>query len=157
VFAELPRLCERCGTAPSGGSITALLAVLVEGDDFNEPVADAMRSILDGHIVLSRPLAQQGHYPAVDILQSASRVMRDLAGEAERLLAAEAVRHLAALERGRQLVELGAYAQGSDPALDAALAVEGPLFAWLRQDVGGCTRTDALKQLGDALRARKAA
>ncbi|WP_222623066.1 FliI/YscN family ATPase [Ramlibacter cellulosilyticus] len=157
VFAELPRLCERCGTAPSGGSITALMAVLVEGDDFNEPIADAMRAVLDGHVVLSRSLAQQGHFPAIDILQSASRVMGDLAGEEERSLAASAVRHLAALERGRPLVELGAYAGGSNPALDAALAVEGKLFAWLRQDAGGCSRADALRQLRDALQTRGAA
>ena len=157
VFAELPRLCERCGTAPSGGSITALLTVLVEGDDFNEPIADAMRSILDGHIVLSRFLAQQGHHPAIDLLQSASRLLGDLASEDERQLAGEAIRHLAALEKGRPLVELGAYVQGSNAALDAALALEAPLFAWLRQDAGGCLRIDALQQLREALRERRPA
>ena len=152
VFAELPRLCERCGTAPSGGSITALLTVLVEGDDFNEPIADAMRSVLDGHIVLSRALAQQGHHPAIDVLQSASRLMPDLASREEQGLAGEAIRHLAALERGRQLVELGAYVRGSNPALDAALAVEASLFAWMRQDGGGQARAEALRLLRGALR-----
>lgn len=157
VFAELPRLCERCGTAPSGGSITALLTVLVEGDDFNEPIADAMRAILDGHIVLSRALAQQGHFPAIDVLQSASRLLPDLAGAQDRQLAREAIRHLAALEQGRQLVDLGAHVPGANTALDAALAVEPRLFGWLRQDEGGCHRDDALRQLGEALRPRRPA
>jgi len=157
VFAELPRLCERCGTSRSGGSITALFTVLVEGDDLNEPIADAMRSLLDGHIVLSRELAQQGHYPAIDVLQSVSRLMGDVVPAPERQLAAEAIRHLAALERSRQLVELGAYVRGSNAALDAALDIEGALFAWLRQDTGGLARSQTLGQLAQALRARKAA
>jgi flagellum-specific ATP synthase len=147
VFAELPQICERCGTAPSGGSITALLTVLVEGDDLNEPVADSMRSILDGHIVLSRDLAQQGHYPPVDVLKSASRLMGDLATASELALAGHALRHLSVLERNRHLVELGAYVRGSNPALDNALVLEAPLFAWLRQDAGGVPRVDALRQL----------
>lgn len=147
VFAELPQICERCGTSAGGGSITALLTVLVEGDDLNEPVADAMRSILDGHVVLSRELAQQGHYPPVDVLRSASRLMPALASEADRALAAQAVRHLAALEKHRQIVELGAYVPGANTALDAALALEGPLFAWLRQDAGGIPRAAAVAQL----------
>lgn len=155
VFAELPQVCERCGTSASGGSITALLTVLVEGDDLNEPVADSMRAILDGHIVLSRELAQQGHYPPIDVLKSASRLMGDLASDPERALASMAVRHLAMLEKNRQLVELGAYAKGSNPALDAALAAESALFAWLRQDVGGASRADALVELQSALRAGK--
>lgn len=147
VFAELPQICERCGTFPSGGSITALLTVLVEGDDLNEPVADSMRSILDGHIVLSRELAQQGHYPAIDILRSASRLMFDLASSGERASAAAVVRHLSVLERNRQLVDLGAYVAGSNAALDAALTLEATLFRWLRQDAGGASRAEALLQL----------
>jgi flagellum-specific ATP synthase len=154
VFAELPQLCERCGTSPSGGSITALFTVLVEGDDLNEPVSDSMRSLLDGHIVLSRELAQQGHYPAVDVLRSVSRLLADLASTQERALAAQAVAHLAVLERHRHLVELGAYVAGTNAALDAALALEGPLFAWLRQDEGGCPRAEALRQLAESLKAR---
>lgn len=147
VFAELPQICERCGTAPSGGSITALFTVLVEGDDLNDPVADSMRSVLDGHVVLSRELAQQGHFPPIDVLRSASRLMGDLASAGERAAAAEAVRNLAVLERNRQLVELGAYVRGTNAALDAALAIESPLFAWLRQDAGGVPRDEALAGL----------
>jgi flagellum-specific ATP synthase len=157
VFAELPRLCERCGTAPSGGSVTALFTVLVEGDDFNEPIADTLRSILDGHIVLTRSLAQQGHYPAIDVVQSISRVMTDLVSASERQLAQDAVRHLAILEKCRQLVELGAYVRGSNPALDQALAREAPLFAWLRQDAGGVARDESLRQLREVMGVRGAA
>jgi flagellum-specific ATP synthase len=152
VFAELPQICERAGTAASGGAITALFTVLVEGDDLNEPVADSMRSILDGHIVLSRELAQQGHYPAVDVLRSASRLMTELASDSERALAAAAVRHLAVLERSRQLVELGAYVPGSNAALDMALHLESSLSGFLRQDTGGVPRAQALQELRGLLK-----
>lgn len=151
VFAELPQICERCGTSPSGGAVTALFTVLVEGDDLNDPVADSMRSVLDGHVVLSRDLAQQGHFPPIDVLKSASRLMGDLVSAGERALAAEAVGHLAVLERNRQLVDLGAYVQGTNPALDAALAAESSLFAWLRQDTGGIPRAEALFRLRQVL------
>lgn len=157
VFAELPQICERCGTAPSGGSITALLTVLVEGDDFNEPVADSLRAILDGHVVLSRDIAQQGHYPAIDILQSASRLLPDLATEAERALVTRTVRQLAVLERNRQMVDIGAYQRGTNAALDEALALEPQLQAWLRQASGGVARADGLRQLGEILAKGKAA
>lgn len=157
VFAELPQLCERCGTSPSGGAITALLTVLVEGDDLNEPVSDSMRSLLDGHVVLSRELAQQGHYPAIDVLRSVSRLLQELADAGERALVEKAIAHLAVLERHRHLVELGAYVRGANAALDAALALEGPLFAWLRQDTGGCARGEALRQLAQVLEPRAAA
>ncbi|HSW20518.1 MAG TPA: flagellum-specific ATP synthase FliI, partial [Ramlibacter sp.] len=151
VFAELPQLCERCGASPSGGSITALLTVLVEGDDLNEPIADSLRSLLDGHIVLSRDLAQQGHYPAIDVLRSASRLLPDLGSEAARACAAQALRHLAVLERNRQMVDIGAYQGGSNAALDAALALEPALSAWLQQPTGGARREDALRQLAALL------
>ena len=147
VFAELPQLCERCGTAASGGSITALLTVLVEGDDFNEPVADALRAILDGHIVLSRQLAHQGHYPAVDVLRSASRLLPDLTDAAERRVIQAAVRSLALLDRNRQMVELGAYERGSNPQLDLALAHQPALLSWLQQADGGVARGEAMAQL----------
>lgn len=151
VFAELPQLCERCGTDASGGSITALLTVLVEGDDMNEPVADSVRSILDGHIVLSRHLAHQGQYPAIDVLKSASRLLPDLVTAADQKLVVEAVRHLALLERNRQLVDIGAYEKGTNPALDASLALENSLQAWLRQKEGGEPREVALQKLHNLL------
>ncbi|MEJ5989605.1 FliI/YscN family ATPase [Ramlibacter sp. PS3R-8] len=152
VFAELPQICERCGTSPSGGSVTALFTVLVEGDDLNEPIADNLRAILDGHVVLSRDLAQQGHYPAIDVLRSASRVMSDLVDAPQRALAVQALRHLSVLDRNRQLVELGAYVKGSNPELDAALALESALSKWLRQDAGGTPRDEAMRQLSQLLK-----
>jgi len=147
VFAELPELCERCGTAPGGGSITALLTVLVEGDDLNEPISDALRAILDGHIVLSRQIAHQGRYPAIDVLKSASRLLPSLASPAERDLAMEAVRLLAVLERNRPLVEIGAYEAGSNAELDDALAKQEALMDWLKQREGGASRAAALEAL----------
>lgn len=151
VFAELPQICERCGTSPSGGSVTALMTVLVEGDDLNEPVADSLRSILDGHIVLSRELAEQGHYPAVDVLRSASRLLPELADVSQRTLAARTVRHLALLERNRQMVDIGAYQPGTQPALDEALKLAPALKAWLQQESGGVARGEALRGLAQLL------
>jgi flagellum-specific ATP synthase len=151
VFAELPELCERCGTAPGGGSITALLTVLVEGDDLNEPISDSLRAILDGHIVLSRNIAHQGHYPAIDLLKSVSRLLPDLTTDAEREVIAGAIRVLALLDRNRQMVELGAYEKGTNPDLDAALVCQSKLQEWLRQAVGGVRRADALQLLVEAL------
>ena len=150
VFAELPELCERCGTSDSGGSISALLTVLVEGDDMNEPIADCLRATLDGHIVLSRRLAQQAHYPAIDVLHSASRVMSDVVSTPLRTLAVEAVATLALVEQYRQMVDIGAYVQGSNPALDRALKLRPALTSFLRQAEGGVRRDAALTQL-DAL------
>lgn len=147
VFAELPELCERCGTAPGGGSITALLTVLVEGDDLNEPVSDALRAILDGHIVLSRHLAHRGHYPAIDVLKSVSRLMPELATADERALAVSTVERLAVLERNRQMVDIGAYERGSNADLDRALSIEPALQAWLRQSAGGAPRAEAIRSL----------
>lgn len=155
VFAELPELCERCGTGPSGGAITALLTVLVEGDDLNEPVSDALRAILDGHIVLSRELAHQGQFPAVDILKSASRLVPELTTLKERQIITKTVRLLSLLERNRQIVELGAYEKGSNPELDSALACEPKLRAWLCQSEGGAPRSEALTQLDDILKLSK--
>jgi flagellum-specific ATP synthase len=151
VFAELPELCERCGTSDSGGSVTALLTVLVEGDDLNEPISDCLRATLDGHIVLSRQIAHQGRYPAIDVLKSASRLMTELASEAERALAARAVKAMALLERNRQMVDIGAYARGTNPELDQALAIEPALDAFLRQAEGGAARADAMAMAARAL------
>jgi flagellum-specific ATP synthase len=151
VFAELPELCERCGTAPSGGSITALLTVLVEGDDLNEPVSDALRAILDGHVVLSRHLAHRGHYPAIDVLKSVSRLMPELASKDERALAVAAVQQLAVLERNRQMIDIGAYEKGNSAELDRAIDLEAGLQSWLRQSAGGVPRTVAVQALRDIL------
>jgi flagellum-specific ATP synthase len=132
VFALLPRLLERAGTSPRG-SITGLYTVLVDGDDMNEPIADAVRSILDGHVVLTRALAHAGHYPAIDVLQSVSRLIGEIAGsdvvEAGRRLRAA----LAALREKEDLIAIGAYSAGSDPTLDAALAHRPRIEAFLRQ------------------------
>jgi flagellum-specific ATP synthase len=151
VFAELPTLCERCGTAPSGGSITALFTVLVEGDDLNEPVSDALRAILDGHVVLTRALAHQGQFPAVDVLRSTSRLLPELTSEGERNLIVRALATVSLLERNRQLIELGAYERGSNPELDRALERRAALQAWLRQASGGVPRATAMRELATAL------
>jgi flagellum-specific ATP synthase len=156
VFAELPELCERCGTAASGGSITALMTVLVEGDDLNEPISDHMRAILDGHIVLSRQLAQAGQYPAIDVLQSASRLMPDVATQVHRDLAVETIKAVALLERNRQMVDIGAYERGTNTQLDAALARQPQLLEWLRQRDGGVSAAQGLAALGEIFASRPA-
>jgi ATP synthase in type III secretion protein N len=132
VFALLPRLLERTGN-DDRGSITALYTVLVAGGDMDEPIADEVRGILDGHVVLSRELASRGHWPAIDVLPSLSRLMTTVA-EAPALAAASRVRAwLAAHERHRDLIALGAYERGSDLATDEAIARQGALEAFLRQ------------------------
>lgn len=151
VFAELPQWCERCGTDASGGAITALFTVLVEGDDPNEPIADLLRATLDGHIVLSRDLAHRGQYPAIDILQSASRLLPDLAGAAEREQVLAVRRVLSLLERNRPMVEIGAHVPGVNGELDHALALEPKLLAFLSQREGGVSRAAAVQQLAAVL------
>ncbi len=132
VFAMLPRLLERAGCSDRG-SITGYFTVLVEGDDFNEPICDAVRGILDGHIILSRALAARNHYPAIDVLSSVSRVMPALTTREHLALAAMARKHLATYEKARDLVNIGAYVSGSDPEIDAALTVMPALNAFLQQ------------------------
>ncbi|MBK6848283.1 MAG: FliI/YscN family ATPase [Proteobacteria bacterium] len=132
VFAQLPRLLERGGTAPRG-SITAIYTVLVEGDDLEEPVADEVRGILDGHIVLSRRLAEEGHWPAIDVLQSVSRVMPAVTDEAQRQAAQRLRQLLAVYEARRDLIVLGAYERGSDPETDLALEKIDAIRRFLRQ------------------------
>ncbi|MCB9656594.1 MAG: FliI/YscN family ATPase [Sandaracinaceae bacterium] len=132
VFAALPELLERAGTSATG-SITALYTVLVEGGDMEEPVADEVRGILDGHIVLDRALGARGRWPAIDVLQSLSRVMPAVTSETQREHANALRAHLAAYESKRDLVSLGAYKAGSDPALDAAIARMPAIEAFLRQ------------------------
>ena len=134
VFSFLPRLLERAGNNEYG-TITGFFTVLVEGDDMTEPVADTVRSILDGHIVLSRALAERNHYPAVDILASVSRAMPAVV-EKEHLRVAGAIRAaLAEFEGARDLIEVGAYAHGSNPAIDEAIALRPTLEAFLCQEL----------------------
>jgi FliI/YscN family ATPase len=134
VFATLPRLLERAGNA-ARGSITGIYNVLVEGDDMDEPVADTARSILDGHIVLSRELTLRGHYPAIDILASLSRLMPDVADPGH-LWAASAVRRLYAVYRhSEDLIRLGAYVRGTSAELDLAVSMVGEIDHYLRQPV----------------------
>lgn len=133
VFAALPRLLERAGTAGGAGVITALYTVFVEGDDLSDPVADAVRGILDGHVVLSRDLADAGHFPAVDVLKSVSRLAPEIMSSGD-LASAAAVRgHLAAYAEAKDLIQLGAYVNGSDPRVEAARAALPEIHAFLRQ------------------------
>jgi flagellum-specific ATP synthase len=132
VFALLPRLLERAG-AGEQGAITALYTVLVEGDDMNEPVADAVRGILDGHIVLSRQLAHFNHYPAIDVLESVSRLTRDVCTPEEIASAGRAREHLALYRKNEDLVSIGAYQKGANPVLDQSIALQEPLKNFLRQ------------------------
>jgi len=132
VFANLPRLLERAGTGKRG-SITGLYTVLVEGDDFNEPVADSARGILDGHIILSRRLAAAKHFPAIEVLDSVSRV-RDAVIEAPHLAASNTLlRSESAYKQAEDLISVGAYKPGADRAVDAAVATRADVLAYLRQ------------------------
>jgi len=133
VFAMLPKLLERAGTCAGKGAITGLYTVLVEGDDMNEPVADATRGILDGHIVLSRKLAQKGHFPAIDILQSISRVMSDIVSDEMKMVANIARDSIATYQEAEDLITIGAYKPGQNAKVDKAVAVYEPLTQFLRQ------------------------
>ncbi|WP_284620590.1 FliI/YscN family ATPase [Aquabacterium humicola] len=150
VFAELPELCERCGTAESG-AITALFTVLVEGDDFNEPISDLLRATLDGHIVLTRQLAQQGHYPAIDVLQSASRLFSELVPKPRRELVYQAFEAMSLYQRNQQMIDIGAYRAGSNPEIDAAIRLAPGVSRFLRQHederIGGGQAMAALEAL----------
>ena len=134
VFAMLPRLLERAGTSPEG-SITGLYTVLVDGDDMNEPIADAVRSILDGHVVLSRDLAHANHYPAIDVLQSVSRLQTEIQPPASQQAAGELRNLMAAYRDKEDLIAIGAYQPGGDPTVDTAIAMRGEINAFLRQTV----------------------
>jgi flagellum-specific ATP synthase len=136
VFALLPKLLERAGMGRRGmGSITGLYAVLVDGDDMTEPIADATRAILDGHIVLARALADLGHYPAIDVLASKSRLMTEVAG-ADHLRAAQAVQALIAIyAKAETLINIGAYVQGSNPAIDRAIHMREAIEVYLCQGI----------------------
>lgn len=135
VFSLLPQLLERAGTGERG-SITGLFTVLVEADDMNDPIADAVRSILDGHIVLTRELATQNHYPAIDVLESVSRLTRDLLTPDQLELTARAREHLAVYRKNQDLINIGAYPAGSSATIDQAIRLHDPLRTFLRQPVG---------------------
>ena len=134
VFRELPRIVEHCGAARGGGSITALFTVLCETDEADDPLVEIMKSLLDGHILLSRSLAQAGHFPAIDVTRSISRLFDDLADNDQREAARKCRAWLARYEESRILVESGMYKAGADPDLDAAIAARRELGTFLMQD-----------------------
>lgn len=146
VFALLPKLLERAGNFEHG-SITGLYTVLVEGDDMNDPIADSVRSIVDGHIVLTRSLAQRGHFPAVDVLQSTSRLMRGVVSD-EHFQAAIRIREmLAVYKEAEDLINIGAYKMGSNPKIDQAIRVESGIERLLKQDVSDMTDFETTKHM----------
>jgi flagellum-specific ATP synthase len=134
VFSLLPQLLERAGTGEKG-SITGLFTVLVEGDDMNDPIADSVRSILDGHIVLTRELATQNHYPAIDVLESVSRLTRDLTTPEQLDLIAKGREAMAIYRKNQDLINIGAYSAGSNAAIDHAIRLHEPIKKFLRQGV----------------------
>jgi flagellum-specific ATP synthase len=135
VFTILPKLLERAGTSSNHGTITGLYTVLVEGDDMNEPIADAVRSILDGHIVLARDLAEQNHYPAIDVLGSVSRVMTDIASLEHRECANRLKQILATYRKAEDLINIGAYVGGSNPKIDYSIQMIEKANEYLRQGI----------------------
>lgn len=135
VFSMLPKLLERAGTSSHRGTITGLYTVLVEGDDMNEPIADAARSILDGHIVLTRELANHNHYPAIDVLRSVSRVMEDITDLDHRHHAGRIKEVLATYRKAEDLINIGAYAQGSNSKIDYSIQMIDPINGYLRQGI----------------------
>lgn len=135
VFSLLPKLLERSGIMEGGGSITGLYTILVEGDDFNEPIADAARSILDGHVVLTRELASKNHYPAIDVLHSISRVMIDIVDPEHRQMARKIVQILATYKKAEDLINIGAYVRGSNPEIDYAITMIDRINGFLKQDI----------------------
>jgi flagellum-specific ATP synthase len=134
-FAQLPVLLERAGNLQGKGSITGIFTVLVEGDDLNDPVGDTVRSIVDGHIVLSRKLANRGHYPAIEVLASVSRVMREVVGPEHVELRRLAIEDLATYADAEDMISIGAYASGSDPKIDHARKNIPGITALLRQEI----------------------
>ena len=148
VFALLPQLLERAGNVRGRGGITAFYTVLVEGDDHNEPVADSVRAILDGHVVLSRDLAAANHYPAIDILSSVSRTMPDVTAVEHRLKAGKVREWLSTLRNAEDLVNVGAYVAGSNPKIDEARARRDSITSYLRQPADApCNSASSLQSL----------
>ncbi|HOP61869.1 MAG TPA: FliI/YscN family ATPase [Spirochaetota bacterium] len=135
VFSMMPRLLERAGTSNTGGSITGFYTVLVEGDDMNEPIADAARGILDGHIVLDRKLANKGHYPAVNVLASVSRCMKDVVDDSHLDASYKFRELLAAYTDAEDLINLGGYVRGANPVVDRAISMMGSMNEFLKQGI----------------------
>ena len=134
VYAEMPKLLERAGNSEKG-SITGMYTVLVDGDDFNEPITDTARGILDGHIVLSRKLAHKGHYPAIDVLASISRVMSNIATKEHKQMATEVKKQMAIYKESEDLINVGAYNRGSSIEIDTAIDKMPGINAFLCQSV----------------------
>lgn len=139
VFSLLPRLLERAGNFSNGGSITGFYTVLVEGDDMDEPIADAIRSIVDGHIVLTRSLAQKAHFPAIDVLQSISRVMKNIVSPTHYQIAQWIRQNIASYREAEDLINIGAYKKGSNPQIDSAIQFYEPINQLLRQEIEDST------------------
>jgi flagellum-specific ATP synthase len=153
VFSLMPKLLERAGIFENKGSITGLYSVLVEGDDMDDPIADAVRSIVDGHIVLARSLAQRGHYPAIDVLQSTSRVMRNVTSPEHYEIAMRFREIMAVYREAEDLINIGAYRKGSNPKIDRAIQVHDDIEAFLKQEIG--TRgsiDDSIRMMDEILR-----
>ena len=144
VFTALPRLVERCGATRSGGAITAIMTVLSETDDIDDPIVEVMKSLLDGHIILSRTLAEQGHFPAIDVARSVSRGADRLVAPAQAGAMSDTVAMLAAYEDARVMIESGVYKKGSNPVVDRAIAARADITAFLRQ---GRTETIAFAEV----------
>ncbi len=135
VFSQLPKLLERAGSCEGKGSITGIYTVLVEGDDMNEPIGDAVRSIVDGHVVLDRDLANRGHYPSIEVLSSVSRCMTDVVSAEQVRKAKELLEIMAIYRRSEDLINIGAYAKGSNPKIDRAIGLMDAINDYLRQPV----------------------
>ena len=157
VFAALPKVVERCGAALGGGAITAVFSVLSESDDIEDPLSEIMRSLLDGHLLLSRDLAEQGRYPAIDVTRSISRLMSAVAQPAEIQAAHTAVAALAQYEKSRILIETGAYKEGNSVEIDRAIALHSALVEHVAQDLAlKCSRASAVQSLADIVGAQRA-
>ncbi|MEJ1357621.1 MAG: FliI/YscN family ATPase [Candidatus Sedimenticola sp. (ex Thyasira tokunagai)] len=152
VFAMLPRLIERAGTSAGKGSITAFYTVLIEGDDMKDPIADSIRALVDGHIVLSRDLANKGHYPSVDILQSKSRLMSSLVSKAEQKNATQLIRALSLYQESKDMIDIGAYTVGTNSELDSAIQIQSSIEEFLVQDSDtNCARSESIQMLQNIL------
>jgi flagellum-specific ATP synthase len=147
-FNLLPKLLERAGNSEGEGTITGLFTVLVESDDMNDPIADAARAILDGHIVLSRELANHNHYPAIDVLQSISRLMKDIVDDEQRLYVEKALDIMATYKRYEDVITIGAYKEGTNPKLDLAISMMDKIRPFLKQNIAEkVTYGEGMKQL----------